>query len=196
MTKRLTRPHKKTGRKPKPLLDRLKATVVDYAMITRLAETGDTDEQIGYVVGKTEKTIDQWKSEDPAFELALKKGKAVSDSRVVKCLFQRAVGYEYDEVHKEFADIVGQDGKATGLKSRKIVTIRKTAMPDVTAQIFWLKNRMPTDWRDRQEFRGSLFVGWIDLIEAAYAKRELTGPAPEYVGAGQGHTVLSPSTRG
>ena len=32
-------------------------------------------------------------------------------------------------------------------------------LPDVTAQIFWLKNRKPEQWRDKQEQK-------VDLTEA------------------------------
>ena len=30
-------------------------------------------------------------------------------------------------------------------------TVTKTALPDVTAQIFWLKNRRPDKWREKQD---------------------------------------------
>ena len=41
------------------------------------------------------------------------------------------------------------DGEANGLAVTKVVT--KEVQPDVTAQIFWLKNRKPDKWRDRPE---------------------------------------------
>ena len=29
--------------------------------------------------------------------------------------------------------------------------VRKQVVPDTTAQIFWLKNRKPEEWRDKRE---------------------------------------------
>ena len=50
----------------------------------------------------------------------------------------RAVGYSYD-AEKIFCD---KNGNVTKVPYREHVP------PDVTAQIFWLKNRDPKRWRD------------------------------------------------
>ena len=44
--------------------------------------------------------------------------------------------------------------------------IKKQVLPDTTAQIFFLKNRNPEDWKDRQDIAhsGSLGVQIIDDI--------------------------------
>jgi len=34
-----------------------------------------------------------------------------------------------------------------------IKSVTKTVPPDTTALIFWLKNRRPDNWRDKQEVR-------------------------------------------
>ena len=34
---------------------------------------------------------------------------------------------------------------------KKVVTTTKMVIPDVTAQIFWLKNRRPDRWRDKPQ---------------------------------------------
>lgn len=40
----------------------------------------------------------------------------------------------------------------TGETSLEITkTVKKEVVPDTTAQIFWLKNRKPKEWRDRKE---------------------------------------------
>ena len=33
----------------------------------------------------------------------------------------------------------------------EVKRVRKQVVPDTTAQIFWLKNRKPEDWRDKRE---------------------------------------------
>ncbi len=71
---------------------------------------------------------------------ALKKGKEIVDYEVENALLKRALGYKYDEVTIEEFD----DG------SVKTKTVTKEVIPDTTAQIFWLKNRRPDKWRDKQ----------------------------------------------
>lgn len=39
--------------------------------------------------------------------------------------------------------------------------------PDTTAGIFWLKNRKPKDWRDKQEVELSGNVGMTDALKKA-----------------------------
>ena len=73
---------------------------------------------------------------------SLKRGKEVVDREVENALLKRALGYSYNEVTQE-ADELGD------LSVTKVVT--KQVSPDVTAQIFWLKNRNPGLWRDRKE---------------------------------------------
>jgi hypothetical protein len=65
-------------------------------------------------------------------------GKEEADARVERSLYMRAVGYSYD-AEKIFCD---KNGKVTR------VPYREHLPPDVTAQIFWLKNRDPAHWRD------------------------------------------------
>lgn len=49
--------------------------------------------------------------------------------------------------------ILKSDEEGRLVVTRKVV---KPVNPDVTAQIFWLKNRKPEIWRDRQEIAGTL----------------------------------------
>lgn len=68
-------------------------------------------------------------------------GKEVVDVKVENALLKRALGYTYKETRKE--------GTPRGVQ--KVVEITKTVPPDVTAQIFWLKNRKPDVWRTKVE---------------------------------------------
>ena len=101
---------------------------------------GKTDKEISKALGVSENTLNEWKKDYPEFTEALKNSKDTADAPVVKSLYQRALGYEYTEKKV----IENPDGTR-----RKEVTIKQVA-PDVTAQIFWLKNRQPKDWRDKQ----------------------------------------------
>ena len=45
--------------------------------------------------------------------------------------------------------------------------VTKEVVPDVTAQIFWLKNRKPTEWRDRKEVENNTKLDIEDLTPLA-----------------------------
>ena len=101
------------------------------------AKDGLTDEQIAHNIGINVKTLYDWKNKYSNIRNTLKKGKEVVDREVENALLKRAMGYRYDEITKE-------GGVVT-----KVVT--KEVQPDTTAQIFWLKNRKPREWRDKRE---------------------------------------------
>jgi len=105
------------------------------------ARDGLTDEQIAHNIGIAVGTLYDWKNRFPEFSEALKKGKEVIDIQVENALLKRALGYEYEETKV----MVDADGK------KRVERIKKQVQPDVTAQIFWLKNRRPDRWRDKQE---------------------------------------------
>ena len=105
------------------------------------ARDGLTDEQIADNIGIRRPTLYDWKNKYPDISDTLKKGKEVIDRQVENALLKRALGYEYVETTKELTDL--------GLTVTKQVT--KQVSPDTTAQIFWLKNRKPKEWRDKKE---------------------------------------------
>lgn len=101
------------------------------------ARDGLTDDQIAKNIGINRDTLYRWKKAYPDFSDALKRGKEVVDRQVENALLKRALGYTYDEVTFE-------DGV-------EVKRVRKQVVPDTTAQIFWLKNRKPEEWRDKRE---------------------------------------------
>ncbi|MCD7887348.1 MAG: helix-turn-helix domain-containing protein [Clostridiales bacterium] len=104
------------------------------------ARRGLTDEQIAHNIGISRSTLKEWKAKYPAISATLKKSKDAADIQVENALFRRATGYEATETRVE------ETGEGT-----KTVTTTKPVPPDVTAQIFWLKNRRPDLWRDKPE---------------------------------------------
>ncbi|MES9790695.1 helix-turn-helix domain-containing protein [Priestia megaterium] len=111
------------------------------------ARDGLTDEQIAHNVGISRSTLNDWKKRYPDISDALKKGKEVVDLQVENALLKRALGYEYEEITKE-----SQWNEKTN-KYELVITksVKKRQAPDTTAQIFWLKNRRPDKWRDKQD---------------------------------------------
>lgn len=100
------------------------------------ARDGLTDEQIAQNMGISARTLYRWKKEKQQICNALSKGKEVVDRQVENSLLKRALGYQYDEITVE-----------GGIETKRVT---KEVAPDVTAQIFWLKNRKPEVWRDKQ----------------------------------------------
>jgi hypothetical protein len=107
-----------------------------------LASTGRIDKEVAKEIGISEVTLISWKKKYPEFAKALKKGKDKIDDQVESALYRRAVGYEHPE------DKIFYDSK------RGITVVEPTIKhypPDTGAICFWLKNRRPEKWRDRQE---------------------------------------------
>ena len=110
----------------------------------KLCALGATDMEIADFFEVDVRTINRWKGAHEEFCHALKVGKENADKRVERSLFNRANGYEHEET-----DIRVVDGQIVQTE------IRKHYPPDTTACIFWLKNRKPAEWRDKQEMEMS-----------------------------------------
>lgn len=108
------------------------------------ARDGLVDEQIAQNIGIAASTLYEWKKQYPEISEALKKGKEVVDRQVENSLLKRALGYKYEEIKTEKTN-----------EGKKVTVTVKEVVPDTTAQIFWLKNRKPEQWRDKQQIEHS-----------------------------------------
>lgn len=115
------------------------------------ARDGLTDEQIAGNIGITATTLYDWKNRFPEFSEALKRGKEVVDRAVENALLKRALGYHYDEVIKESVKEFDEESGKAVYRMVETKRVTKEVQPDVTAQIFWLKNRRPDVWRDKKD---------------------------------------------
>ncbi len=114
---------------------------------------GWTDKEIAGLFGVSEQTVNTWKKKYPEFLESIKRAKDIGDDAVERSLFQRATGYSVPDVH-----ISVYQGAAT------ITPIIKHVAPDVTAQIFWLKNRRPATWRDKQVVQHEGMEAFLEFI--------------------------------
>lgn len=143
------------------------------------ARDGHTDEQIAKNIGIGARTLYEWKEKFPQISQSLKRGKEIVDREVENALLKRALGYEFTEkkyvsaemseeeyhLHQQLAvnryklehpEATLEELRAVelGVSRYKMVLVEektKEVSPDVTAQIFWLKNRKPGHWRDKKE---------------------------------------------
>ena len=107
---------------------------------------GADDKKLAELFDVDERTINRWKIDYPEFCQSIKMGKDIADAEVADRLYQRAMGYEHDDVELKVVSL----GNNCGSEVQE-VPIRKYYPPDPTAAIFWLKNRQKTNWRDKQD---------------------------------------------
>ena len=69
-------------------------------------------------------------------------------------LYNRAIGYEYDEKTQE-----SKKDQSGAYRLVDTKTVKKHMPADTTAAIFWLKNRQPDKWRDKKELDANVNLG-------------------------------------
>jgi hypothetical protein len=76
------------------------------------------------------------------------------------------MGYKTVEITEERCKIGDDDDPVHEMVETK--RVYKEFPPDVTAQIFWLKNRKPKEWRDKQQIDTNVSFGENDVIRIGY----------------------------
>mgnify|MGYP000972430460 CR=1 FL=1 len=140
---------KKTAKKKVDKRSKVEKTLTpkNLKLVEEWAQQGLTDADIAINLKIAYSTLREWRKKYEKLDAALKVGKAVADDNVIGALYKRAIGYSVDEVTKE--RVFNDSTKTYEMVTTKIVT--KHIIPEVTAMIFWLKNRLPNEWRDRHE---------------------------------------------
>lgn len=115
------------------------------------ARNGLTDEQIAANIGISRSTLNEWKNRFSDISDTLKRGKEIVDIQVENALLKRALGYTYKETTRE-AQFNPQTEQYEMVVTKEVT---KEVVPDTTAQIFWLKNRKPEEWRDKKDVEHS-----------------------------------------
>ena len=112
--------------------------------------------------------IEKWKRQREDFRNALKVGKAEADNRVERSLYERANSYNYEAV-KIFMP--------ANREKPVYAPYVEHVPPDVTACIFWLKNRKPSEWRDSQQMEhvlGKYIISDRPMSEEEWARERAT----------------------
>jgi len=131
---------------------------LNWEVIRKMYRFGFTDLEVCKAVGIDESTLTKWKQTKPEFFTSLKDWKKDADGIIEKSLYERGIGYSHPDVH-----ISNYQGTITKTK------ITKHYAPDPTSMIFWLKNRQPGQWRDKQEID---FTKPLEVIITDYRGRE------------------------
>lgn len=99
------------------------------------ARRGLNDEQIFTNMNVSKTTFYDYIKSIPNFLNSLKEGRENSLVLVENALFKSALGFSYDEVTCE-----------NGIETKRVT---KHSLPNLGAQIFILKNRLPKSWQDK-----------------------------------------------
>ena len=128
------------------------------------ARDGLTDEQIAHNIGIEYSTLQRWKNKYQDIQDTIKKNQAIVDIQVENALLKRALGYSYTETTNE-RKLNEATGEYEIVKTKEVV---KEVTPSTTAQIFWLKNRRPDEWKEKRDFnkKDDNDDGFIEALEA------------------------------
>lgn len=131
---------------------------------------GATDIEIADLFEVSVGTIAKWKKRHPEFAEGLRRGKDIANAEVASKLYKRAVGYTYQETSVRTT----KAGAVT-------TTTTKHCPPDVTACVFFLKNRAKEKWKDRHETEHTGNVTYHNLTddELEHKIKQLAPAKPE-----------------
>jgi hypothetical protein len=107
-----------------------------------LAARGATQDDIAECLGVSTRTLQRWIARYPELSDAIQAGNDVFNPRVERALAERAIGFWVTWDEEEIST------DRNGQKQIKTVQHRKYFPPDVTAGIWWSKNRMKDRWGD------------------------------------------------
>jgi hypothetical protein len=119
---------------------------------------GSTDEEMFNALGVSKDTYYKWKKEKPEFREAIKKGKYESNGEILNSAFKQASGY-YQSVTEpmKVRDVMGAE-------EIQLITYDKFIPANNTMAIFMLKNRMPAQYKDKQDINHSGNIG-VTLVD-------------------------------
>lgn len=107
--------------------------------ITNWAAKGLTHTEIAESMGISRETLYQWINKFADVSDAIKKGRKLSVQAIENKFFQTAFGEVYEEIEViEEKTILDTNGKEHKIVDKK--TTKRKMPPNVTAQIFYLKN--------------------------------------------------------
>lgn len=113
-----------------------------------------------------------WLTEDG---LILLKGWArdgLTDEQIAhNCGISTTTLYNWKNKHIEIFEAL-KKGKEVVDYQVENALLKKALVGDTTAQIFWLKNRRPDKWRDKQEVKAEIGDNLAEAIEQAWLNRK------------------------
>ena len=132
----------------------------NFILLEGWARDGLTDEQIAHNMGIAYSTLREWTRKYPSFKAVLKRTKDVVDKEVEGALYKSAMGYDYEEITEQRRYNKEKGDYEMVVVERKV----KHQPPNTASIIFWLKNRKPDIWKDKQEVTDTKALDKLDAI--------------------------------
>ena len=111
---------------------------------------GDTDKDISEKLGIAYSTYRKYKANSVALRSKIATAKDKKNQEVEKALFKNCTGYYYEEetpvkVKEEYET---DDGNVLTREVVVVKKVKKYKPADLSAQKYWLNNRLTTKWKD------------------------------------------------
>jgi len=137
---------------------------------------GVLDKDIAKSLGIHYATLYGYMNKYPELASAMRTNKNLADVQVENSMFKLATGIDYTDEEVYTTEVVDKKGvKFTKTSTR---SVKRFVPPNVAAQIFWLKNRKPERWADKQEIGGGLTLNY----SAPEIKKDFPAPVLTLVG--------------
>ena len=140
--------------------------------------------QIAHNVGVADSTFRRWKEENEALSAAIKRGNAPVDLEVENAMLKSALGHK-ETVRKAIKVKTEKQKVGEGkIVEEHIEYVDEEVYipPQVIAQIFWLKNRRPDKWKEKQVVEADTSaLEKLDGILAAARKKAEEDDNLEYI---------------
>ena len=158
---------KETGGKPgarkkgsgKKRRSRTKLTVQEVTteryltLITGWYMDGATNQDVADRLHISRDTLHRWSKISPELAEAMKCSREIADYKVENSLYKKALGYTVQlskPMKVRIDDYDEATGKRKGSHEEIVETVEEVHFPaDTAAIIFWLKNRLPGKWRQK-----------------------------------------------
>jgi len=123
-----------------------KLSEADLARVLKYLQKGATIQEVAEFLEIHRDTVHDWMNNHKEFSDIIKNGRDMADDKVEQSFFKRATGFtkKVEEVHRG-----------------EVVRVKKYFPPADVPGIFWLKNRRPGRWKDKQviEHEGGVEIG-------------------------------------
>lgn len=150
-----------------------------FDLLRSLAEEGLSDPEIASRCGLSLESFNRWKRKYQKFRDAIEIGRNEADFSVEEALYKKATGYSVktSKTHKlkrvDYDPVTGK--KLKEYEELALGVDESYVPPDLKAEIFWLKNRLPIRWNegdasesDTDEGEGGIIeIPTADLIDSA-----------------------------
>lgn len=135
------------------------------------ASSGLFDKQIAHNMGINISSLYNYKRDYPEIAEAIKKGKEVIDIEVENALYKKCLGYNVPVIKCFKIKTVEYNNNGKKIKEYEEIIEKQEEIhipADTTAQIFWLKNRKASEWRDKVE--NNININEVNKVEELLAK--------------------------